>query len=639
MQILTNNVNISQEYQKIREDQKFNYEDFILQFSLSIINFFKNNFAFIQEFDTIAGSFTQESEFTQAYMKEICIGLNYLTQAQQITSNEEIFKSTCEFFEWFAFKICYLPDRMADFEKDIPLTPLSESINLTRQSNYYNNYYSHILNTIRTTVIQKMIRPSEVKIDVDECGELIIDELTGTIYVSLHNTMRNCLIYLTHLDTEKTEDIMIKTLETQMVDNMWNVNLLNSTSWAIGCISGALSEEDEKKFVVTVIKYLLTLCENKKGKVNKAAVASNIMYVVGQYFRFLNKYWQFLKTVVKKLFEFMHEHHPGVQDFACETFLRISLKCGNQFVIVNQKESEPYINNLVREMVTNTQDLKPHQKLMFYEAIGNMIFFETDGNKQGHLVSQMMQSLYENWIEIYKNAATNTNVFLDNQVIKFLDFFLKINEKVASAVKTYYYFFAKEILKNIIDTYNFFSNNINQIYQMSQENNNQGNVRSMKTIKKSTLKYLNVLINSINNNNVLLNDLLPQLSTLIEIYKTSHQDNRDHEVLTIFTSCLDQLKNLPTEIVESIWNHLCIHTLSMIQQDYSSFPEHRLNFFEIIKSLITNDFQAIFKIPDQNFNKNVINAIIWAFRHTQHNLAEVGLETLIRLLNVSFYLI
>lgn len=38
-----------------------------------------------------------------------------------------------------------------------------------------------------------------------------------------------------------------------------------------------------------------------------------VRYVVGQYPRFLRAHWKFLKTVVNKLFEFMHEMHPGVQ--------------------------------------------------------------------------------------------------------------------------------------------------------------------------------------------------------------------------------------------------------------------------------------------------------------------------------------
>ena len=71
--------------------------------------------------------------------------------------------------------------------------------------------------------------------------------------------------------------------------------------------------QDEKRFLVTVIKDLLGLCEQKKGKDNKAIIASNIMYIVGQYPRFLRAHWRFLKTVVNKLFEFMHETHEGVQ--------------------------------------------------------------------------------------------------------------------------------------------------------------------------------------------------------------------------------------------------------------------------------------------------------------------------------------
>lgn len=66
----------------------------------------------------------------------------------------------------------------------------------------------------------------------------------------------------------------------------------------------------------------------KRGKDNKAVVASNIMYVVGQYPRFLKAHWKFLRTVVNKLFEFMHELHPGVQDMACDTFLKIAQKVG-----------------------------------------------------------------------------------------------------------------------------------------------------------------------------------------------------------------------------------------------------------------------------------------------------------------------
>ena len=50
--------------------------------------------------------------------------------------------------------------------------------------------------------------------------------------------------------------------------------------------------------------------------------------------RFLRQHWKFLKTVVNKLFEFMHEMHEGVQDMACDTFIKIAQKCRRHFVTV-----------------------------------------------------------------------------------------------------------------------------------------------------------------------------------------------------------------------------------------------------------------------------------------------------------------
>ena len=84
----------------------------------------------------------------------------------------------------------------------------------------------------------------------------------------------------------------------------------------------------------------------------------------------------------------MHEPHPGVQDFACETFLKISMKCGGEFVKYNNEENEPYINVLVRTVQGDTEDLERHQKLMFYEALGNMINHEEDNQKKIYLESK-----------------------------------------------------------------------------------------------------------------------------------------------------------------------------------------------------------------------------------------------------------
>lgn len=56
------------------------------------------------------------------------------------------------------------------------------------------------------------------------------------------------------------------------------------------------------------------------------------MYVVGQYPLFLKSNWNFLKTVIKKLFEFMKEKLRRVMHMACTIFLKIAKGCREQFV-------------------------------------------------------------------------------------------------------------------------------------------------------------------------------------------------------------------------------------------------------------------------------------------------------------------
>jgi exportin-1 len=147
---------------------------------------------------------------------------------------------------------------------------------------------------------------------------------------------------------------------------------LNKLCWAVGSISGAMSEDSEKRFLVYVIKDLLGLCEMVRGKDNKAVVASNIMYVVGQYPRFLRAHWKFLKTVVNKLFEFMHEFHEGVQDMACDTFIKIAQKTKRHFVVLQMGETMPFIDELLISLPTIISDLAPsqvcHLILLFYPS-------------------------------------------------------------------------------------------------------------------------------------------------------------------------------------------------------------------------------------------------------------------------------
>lgn len=524
---ITHKTNFIVEYNKLDISKKGNFEEFSLQFVLSLINFFKNNFSFIENFDFEKGE-TNSNEFTLNYLNEISTGLSFISQIHQI-DNDEIMKSTSDFWNWFTLKVLFVKEKDLDPENfmyhAVSFESIYNYIAFAVNRFYVSNVYLKVLEQVRITIITKMTKPTEVRFYVDENGELSMDQFTNTIYQAIHETNRDTLIYLTHLDPILTETILLEMLQSQTIEENWNPQLLNSICWSIGCIAGSMEENNEKRFIVMVIKHLLNLCEMKKGKVNKATVAGDIMYVVGQYPRFLNTHWKFLKTVIKKLFEFMHESFQGVQDFACETFLKISLKCGEQIAMKQKEDPEPYINVLVTTIADDTVDLQSHQKLMFYEAIGNIIYAEPNYEQKCRLVQQMMQFTYNDWATIFNAANNNTEVLLNQPTIKALDLIVKLNERAAYSVKTAYFAFGSYIYDNILSVYSFYCGLLNDFY--NQANLSLASIAGLlKSIKKTILKFLTTLISSNESPEMVHNTILPPLSVLIDQYKSSHPDNR-----------------------------------------------------------------------------------------------------------------
>jgi CRM1 C terminal len=52
-----------------------------------------------------------------------------------------------------------------------------------------------------------------------------------------------------------------------------------------------------------------------------------------------------------------------------------------------------------------------------------------------------------------------------------------------------------------------------------------------------------------------------------------------------------------------------------------------------VQAVNTHCFDALFQIPPQH-QKLVVDAVVWAFKHTERNIAETGLDILLELLQV-----
>lgn len=494
--------------------------------------------------------------------------------------------------------------------------------------------YAEILSSLRLVMIERMVKPEEVLIVENDEGEIVREVMKESDAMVMYKSMRSVLVYLTHLDPVDTENIMTDKLTKQVDGSEWGWNPLNTLCWAIGSISGAMSEDSERRFLVTVIRDLLTLCEAKKGKDNKAVVASNIMYIVGQYPRFLRAHWKFLKTVVNKNFEFMHETHEGVQDMACDTFLKIAQKCRRHFIIQQAGEAEPFVDEILRSLHFTTNDLSPSQVHTFYEAVGFMISAQTDQDQQERLIAKLMELPNSAWTNVLEQARANVDVFSSPENIKVLANVLKTNVAACTSIGAAFLPQLGRIYLDMLQLYKSVSTIIStKVETEGLIATKTPMVRGLRTIKKEILRLVETYVSRATDLEYISSSMIPTLlEAVLGDYANNVPDARDAEVLNVMAAITNKLGALLLPQIQPTIDAVFEPTLAMISLDFSEFPEHRVGFFRLLRAITENCFEALLTLPPEKF-RLTMDSIIWAIKHTMRDIADQGLAIMLELLD------
>ncbi|KAI8801524.1 CRM1 C terminal-domain-containing protein [Cladochytrium replicatum] len=493
--------------------------------------------------------------------------------------------------------------------------------------------YPQILTKLRFVMIERMVKPEEVLIIKNDEGEIVRERTKETDTITLYKSMREVLVYLTHLDVDDTETIMNEKLARQIDGTEWSWDNLNKLCWAIGSISGAMNDETEKKFLVAVIKDLLGLVEQKRGKDNKAVVASNIMYIVGQYPRFLKAHWKFLKTVVNKLFEFMHEKHEGVQDMACDTFIKIAQKCKRHFVMTQAGELMPYIEEILMAVPQHTADLSPQQVHTFYEAIGHMVSAQPNKSAQERLVQKLMELPNQAWESTLGRAAQNPDELRSSATISLLSAVLKTNVAACASVGPAFFVQMRMIYNDMLALYKACS----ELFSATIASNgpiavNYDTSRGYRTIKKETLRLVETYVNSADELPTVAGTLVPPLlETVLSDYKRNIPLARDAEVLNAMAAIVTRLMDLVLDKVPIILEGVFECTLDMITKDFTEFPEIRPAFYRLLHAIQKYCFPSLLLLQPPQF-KLYLDSVVWGFKHTVRDISDMGLDILYDLL-------
>lgn len=629
---------------------------FISRLAMFLSTYMKN---FLCYLDVFGSTDTQNPKVVTA----VEVALQYLLKISKIKAeDDEIFKITLDFWGHFA-KELYTSELQKGFLRDKPGTSIGNTSvfstgmhgsggmgsGLGASQSVVQRRFARPLQELRVVMIDHMAKPEEVIVVENEDGDIVREMNKDLEVIAQYKTMREAIVLLTNLNYEETECIMLEKLDLQVSSGKFTWLGLNTLCWAIGSISGAMSEVDEKRFLVIVIKDLLRLCEHEKKKDDKAVVASNIMYIVGQYPRFLRAHWKFLKTVVNKLFEFMHEHHPGVQDMACDTFLKISTKCKRKFMTPQTEQPEPFICTLIKELNVHTVDLQPHQVLSFYESVGTMLSDHGTAIQlsRAETIVQLMELENTQWRRIFEAAANNLSVLADPECIKVLTKCLKVNTRVCRAVGTIYMHQLTLIFLELLNLHQWYSKEIHKgVAAEGPIAVKQHRYKIMRQLKSEILELLIAFFESFEAGKdmssqgkkdfapaTIMNTFMPPImDEVLSDYKNCQSCARDSKVLTLFATAITTFKEHLTPDVPRIMGAVFESTLEVITSNMLDHPEHRSRFFRFLQSANEHCFYGLFSIPPQQ-QKMVIDSVVWAVKHTTRDISETGLEILQALLS------
>jgi len=649
---------------------------FIQRLAMFLSTYMKS---FMPFFDIFSNNGSSSHSRNLAHDTAVDLALQYLLRISKIKSeDDEVFKTTLEFWQHFAKELYaselhkgLLRDKEGAMSSGMADTIFASGMHgaggmgkgfssglgglsaggMGQSSGDSANQrrFAGLLQELRIIMIDHMAKPEEVIVVENDDGEIVREMNKDLEVIAQYKTMREAIVLLTNLNYEDTECIMLEKLDAQVSRDKFTWVGLNTLCWAIGSISGAMSESDEKRFLVIVIKDLLRLCEDQKGKDNKAVVASNIMYIVGQYPRFLRAHWKFLKTVVNKLFEFMHEHHKGVQDMACDTFLKIAQKCKRKFMTPQTDDPQPFILTLIGDLHLHTVDLQPHQVLSFYESVGTMLSDYGTGISlaRDDTCMRLMELANVQWRGVMSAAQSSTNILSDPATIKTLTTVLRINSRVCSTAGVIFAHQLSVIFLDMLNLYQYYSKEVrNAVAAQGPIAVKKHEYKLMRHLKGEILELMTSFFEvckeghdtSAANNpalrpEVIMETFMPNLmNEVLTDYKTAPSCARDSKVLTVFATAISVFKHRLNADIPRIMEAVFESTLEVITSNMLDHPEHRVRFFKFLQSANEFCFFGLFSIPPAH-QKMVVDSIVWAFKHTARDISETGLDILLELMN------
>lgn len=146
-----------------------------------------------------------------------------------MVKEREVFKVCLDY--WYTFVQKLYEECQSVPLGDIPLLNLTPGAlapsSILSSLPVRRNRYLDILSALRTAFIERMVKPEEVLIVENDEGEIVREFVKESDTIQLYKSMKDVLVFLTHLDNDNMESIMLEKLNKQVDGSEWSWERLN----------------------------------------------------------------------------------------------------------------------------------------------------------------------------------------------------------------------------------------------------------------------------------------------------------------------------------------------------------------------------------------------------------------------------
>ncbi|KAI5181356.1 exportin-1 [Nematocida sp. AWRm80] len=229
--------------------------------------------------------------------------------------------------------------------------------------------YTTVLNNLVPVMVSQMAKPEEVTVIIDENGDIVQEKLSETEYILHNKEMKETLLNISAMLPGKMNMCSYLLTELEKALDNYSVSRINKVVWAIGSIFPSLQPDKKREYYLTIVNILTKKCMQAQTNKQKVIMATGIMYLSTRYMSILKTHWGFTRILFSKLFEFIQEDIEGLREMACEIFQSITRKIGTQLSSIHEKETHPFIDDMISQLHQIARKILPYQQEILYEAI------------------------------------------------------------------------------------------------------------------------------------------------------------------------------------------------------------------------------------------------------------------------------